>query len=60
MIDELDGSALWRLEHLIRINPWQAQNVNDCVLMTQGMATPENSGERERLSSRLAPPIEAR
>jgi TFIIF-interacting CTD phosphatase-like protein len=35
IIDDLEGSALWQLEHLIRISPWQGQNVNDCVLMTQ-------------------------
>jgi CTD small phosphatase-like protein 2 len=35
IVDDMEGSALWHLDHLIRISPWQGQDPNDSVLMNQ-------------------------
>jgi Dullard-like phosphatase family protein len=35
LIDDVEGSALWQPENLIRISPWQGSDRTDSVLMAQ-------------------------
>jgi hypothetical protein len=35
IVDDVEGSALWQPNNLIRIQPWYGQDANDAVLMEE-------------------------